>query len=196
MDSQDWTLWLTLAGLTSMAFLIPGVVLRRVVRITRKINGLATLMQQAHQLTYLKLTPVWQTSKALWVQGVLGLLGIGGVGAAIYILAISNKALDGPMLLLGGSGLLCVALVKTPFEKYQAARRLDREGVTGTVPLLACFAGAADDDTAFYVAYELPGIGPICHPVAYRIFRRVRVGDALTVTYLPQQPRLFRPCWR
>jgi hypothetical protein len=68
MDSQHWALWVTLVGLAVMAFLIPTVAIRRVVRVTRKINGLSTLMQQAHQLTYLKLTPVWSTSAAIFVQ--------------------------------------------------------------------------------------------------------------------------------
>ncbi|HNT77938.1 MAG TPA: hypothetical protein PKH77_23230 [Anaerolineae bacterium] len=196
MDSQHWVLWLTLVGLVVMAFLIPTVAIRRVVRVTRKINGLSTLMQQAHQLTYLKLTPVWSTSAAIFVQGVLGLLGTGLIGAAIYVRSVSNVALYWPLILLGSGGLLGIALVKNPFEKFREARRLDREGVAVTTPLLACFEGAADGDMTFYVAYALPGVGPIRHPVAYRIFKRVKAGDPITVVYHPQSPRLFRPRWR
>lgn len=187
--------WLTLASLAGMALLIPGVALRRVVCLTRKINGLSTLMQQAHQLTYCKLTPAWETGKAIFVQGGLLLLGTGLLGAALYGLTTSATRPDWPTILLGGSGLLCIALLKPLFEKYQVARRLDREGVTVTTPLLACFEGAADGDTAFYVAYELPGVGLIRHRVAYRIFRRLKAGDAITVTYLSHHPRTFRPRW-
>ncbi|HNT76716.1 MAG TPA: hypothetical protein PKH77_17035 [Anaerolineae bacterium] len=74
MDSQNWTLWLTIASLIGMACFVPAVATRQVVRMTRKINGRSTLMQQAHQLAYLKLTPAWETGAAIFAQGGLLLL--------------------------------------------------------------------------------------------------------------------------
>jgi hypothetical protein len=126
-------------------------------------------------------------------SGVLGLLGTGLIGAAIYVRSVSNAALYWPLILLGSGGLLGIALVKNPFEKFREARRLDREGVTVTTPLLACFEGAADGDMTFYVAYTLPGVGPICHPVTDRIFKRVKAGDPITVVYHPKAPDYSAP---
>ncbi len=196
MDSQNWTFWLTIASLIGMAFLVPGVAIRQVVRMTRKINGLSTLMQQAHQLAYLKLTPAWETGAAILAQGGLLLLGVGLLGAAISMLFVSGQVAYGPVALLGGSGVLCLAWLGIPLKKYREARLLDKEGVAAATPLLACFAGAEGGDTAFYVAYELPGVGPIRHPVADRMVRRMKAGDPITVVYHPQNPRLFRPRWR
>ncbi|HNT76715.1 MAG TPA: hypothetical protein PKH77_17030 [Anaerolineae bacterium] len=118
------------------------------------------------------------------------------MGAAISRLFVPGQVAYGPVVLPGGSGVLCLALLGIPLKKYREARRLDREGIAATVPLLACFEGAEGGDTAFYVAYELPGVGAIRHPVAYRMVRRMKVGDPMTVVYHPQNARLFRPRWR
>ena len=114
----------------------------------------------------------------------------------IYELYTPGKVIYWPVILLGGTGLLCMALSWLPFRKYREARFLDEVGVTATTHLLARFEDSNDGGMSYYIAYHLPGIGPIRHTVAYRIFKRVSIGDGITVIYLPDNSRVFRPCWR
>lgn len=114
----------------------------------------------------------------------------------IHALYTPGKVTFWPVILLGGSGLLCMSLSWFPNKKCRKARLLDREGVTTTTPLLARFEDSNDDGMSYYVAYHLPRIGTIRHTVAYRTFKRVNIGDSITVIYLPNDPRIFRPYWR
>jgi hypothetical protein len=209
MNTEAIMIGSMVATLIGMALLVPFVAIRRVLRMTRKISGVQELIQRAQQkVMYSELTPVWETGTAIFVQVVLLLLGVGLLCAAglVYQRNLREAQLlfnegvtataNWPVILLGGGGLLCMSLSWFPFKKYREARVLDREGVTTTTLLLACFEDSNDDGTSYYVVYELPRLGSICHTVAYKIFKRVNIGDNITIIYLPNNPRIFRPCWR
>lgn len=100
------------------------------------------------------------------------------------------------LIILGGLGMLCCWLAWRIFKTYGDARRLDNEGVQATVRVLECYVDDSDSDsTWYYVIYELPGFGPIRQSVDVGRYRQLTVGDRVRVTYLPDQPKIFRPQW-
>ena len=100
------------------------------------------------------------------------------------------------LIILGGLGMLCCWLAWRIFRTYGDAHRLDNEGVQATVRVLECYVDDSDSDsTSYYVIYELPGFGPIRQSVDAGRYRQLTVGDLVRVTYLPDQPKIFRPQW-
>ncbi|HNT75068.1 MAG TPA: DUF3592 domain-containing protein [Anaerolineae bacterium] len=100
-----------------------------------------------------------------------------------------------PLILLGGLGALCLFFAWLLFGTYRNARRLDEEGLTTSVVLVDCFEHSDSDSTSYYVAYELPGGGPIRHTVEKKIYDRLSAGQTFRLAYLPDNPKIFRPLW-
>lgn len=100
-----------------------------------------------------------------------------------------------PLILLGGLGMLCLFFAWLLFGVYRNARRLDEEGITTSVALLDCFEHSDSDSTTYYVAYELPGGGPVRQIVEKKIYDQLSAGQTFRLTYLPDKPKVFRPLW-
>ncbi len=109
---------------------------------------------------------------------------------------VPGKVQYWPILALGGGGVVCLLLVVFYAGGYIRARRLARHGVAATVTVVDTFEYAGGESTDYYVAYELPGLGPVRHQVDLGRFKRVKVGDTLTVVYLPENPKIFQPVWK
>lgn len=99
------------------------------------------------------------------------------------------------LLVPGGLGLCCWLLAWDFFRHYRNARQLDGEGITTTVRLLDCYKEESSDSISYYVAYELPGVGPIRHTVDKQLYTGLQAGDAVKLVYLPARPKIFRPQW-
>ncbi len=96
---------------------------------------------------------------------------------------------------LGSLGALCLFFTWLLFGVYRNARRLDAEGMSARVTLLDCFEHSDSDSTTYYLAYELPGVGPVRQVVEKKIYDRLSVGQSFSLIYLPDNPKLFRPLW-
>ncbi len=96
---------------------------------------------------------------------------------------------------LGSLGALCLFFTWLLLGVYRNARRLDAEGLVARVTLLDCFEHSDSESTTYYVAYELPGVGPVRQGVEKKIYNRLSVGQTFNLVYLPDNPKLFRPLW-
>ncbi|MBN2005823.1 MAG: hypothetical protein JXA21_20870 [Anaerolineae bacterium] len=100
------------------------------------------------------------------------------------------------MICLGGAGVLCLLFAWMLHGIYRNASHLDSEGVRATTLLLDRFEHSDSDSTSYYVAYDLPGVGPIRHSVEKGIYDWLVIGDTVNLVYLPDNPKIFRPLWR
>jgi hypothetical protein len=100
-----------------------------------------------------------------------------------------------PIVIFGGLGLTCCLLSWALFKDYRTAQRLDDEGVPTTTPLLDCWQEETSDSVLYYVAYTLPGVGPVRQLVEKAMYDRLHVGDAVRLVYLPDRPKTFRVQW-
>ncbi len=99
------------------------------------------------------------------------------------------------LIFLGGAGGLCLLFAWIVLGIYRNANRLDEEGMSTTTVLLDCFEHSDSDNTAYYLVYDLPGVGPIRHIVEKRVYNRLTIGDTFSLVYLPDNPKIFRPLW-
>lgn len=96
------------------------------------------------------------------------------------------------LILLGGAGGLCVFGALMLFREQRRARRLDIEGVTTTSALLDCYESSDSESTTYYIAYDLPGVGPVRQFLEEPVYQRLKPGDKIQIVYLPDMPKLFR----
>ncbi len=99
------------------------------------------------------------------------------------------------IIVLGGLGLMCWLVAWGMSKNHANARQLDDQGMPIVTRLLDLYKEESSDSTSYYVAYELPGVGPIRHAVDERVFVRLKVGDTIRLVYLPDRPKVFRPQW-
>lgn len=115
--------------------------------------------------------------------------------ARITATYVPNQVSYWPLTLLGGVGVLLLLFLPMSFKLSGQAQRLDTEGVTVTTSIVDLYESSDSDGSSYYVAYEVPSRGHIRHGVSRGIYRRLRVGETITVRYLPDNPKLFRPVW-
>jgi len=113
----------------------------------------------------------------------------------IYALYAPGKVEYLPLLILGGLGTLVLLLMLAFFGQYRKAVRLDNDGVPVNVVVLDSFKHEDSDSVSYYVAYELPGTGPVRQSVTKKIYEQVVIGDTIKIVYLPDTPKVFRPLW-
>jgi hypothetical protein len=115
----------------------------------------------------------------------------------IRILALytPGKVAYGPLIILGGLGMVVLLLMLAFYGQYRKAVRLDNEGVPANVMVLDSFKHEDSDSVSYYVAYELPGAGPVRHSVAKNVYEQLVIGDTVKIVYLPDMPKVFRPVW-
>jgi hypothetical protein len=101
-----------------------------------------------------------------------------------------------PLLIAGLVALVFGLMALFFFSQYLKASRLDEQGVLAPVKILDMYTSSDSDSTTHYVAYRVPGGEPIRHSVQSKIYRRLAVGDQVTVRYLLNDPTLFRPEWK
>lgn len=77
-------------------------------------------------------------------------------------------------------------------RQHEWALLLDAEGVMVEASLLDKYIARHKQSTTHYVAYEVPGGGPIRHGVSRQTFERLQVGQMVLVRYLPEHPNIFR----
>jgi hypothetical protein len=95
-----------------------------------------------------------------------------------------------------GTGVLCLGITWSLLGAYRQARRLDKEGITTAAVVLDRFEYSDTESITYYVAYALPGAGPIRHPVEKGVYDRLSVGQTFNLAYLSDKPKVFRPLWK
>ncbi|MBN2392562.1 MAG: hypothetical protein JXR84_17660 [Anaerolineae bacterium] len=113
----------------------------------------------------------------------------------IHALYTPGKVEYWPLIILGGVGMLILLLTLVSRGYYRKATRLDNEGMLADVLLLDCFKHEDSDSVTYYVAYELPGVGPVRHSVSKKVYEQLIIGETIRIAYLPDMPKVFRPLW-
>jgi len=115
--------------------------------------------------------------------------------ARIRALYVPGKIEYWYLLGLGGGGLVSWSIACLALGQHRRARRLDEEGMPITVSVLDLYEKADSEGTSYYVAYELPDVGPIRHTISRKRYAQLRVGDPIRLVYLPDRPKTFRVQW-
>jgi hypothetical protein len=68
------------------------------------------------------------------------------------------------------------------------ARQLEQTGVQASTRVLFL----DKHKRGATVGYELPGVGPIRHPISVELHDRLHVGNPILLSQLPGKPRIFR----
>ncbi|MBN1580521.1 MAG: DUF3592 domain-containing protein [Anaerolineae bacterium] len=115
--------------------------------------------------------------------------------ARIQAQYVPGRAEYWPIILSGALGLFCLLLVAVFRRQHQNATRLDAEGITTTVTLIDRLESSDSDGTTYYLAYTVPGLGPIRQVVIKHTYDRLHNGDAIRLIYLLDNPQVFRTLW-
>ena len=92
-------------------------------------------------------------------------------------------------------GIVDLSLLMAFLPSYRKAVRLDTEGMMATTTILDLHESSDSDGTTYYVAYALPDGQRIRHSIKSAIYKQLHVGDSVTIVYLADNPKVFRPEW-
>ncbi len=97
-----------------------------------------------------------------------------------------------------GSGIVLLALffMWMLIRELDRGGRLDRDGVEGRSRVMDLLVEtSAKGELTYYVVYEVPQSFVVRHTISREQYDRLKVGMAVAVRYVPDDPKIFQPEW-